>query len=65
MTERDGFGIQLPTDPEKLRLLEAREEAEAGGESACLLSRLCPECDVRIEEAGLLACPHCGAELPR
>ncbi|HEX4791869.1 MAG TPA: hypothetical protein VH372_25610 [Actinospica sp.] len=65
MTERDGFRIQLPTDPEQLRLLEAREEAEQGGEPACLLNRLCPGCDARIEAAGLLGCPYCGAELSR
>jgi uncharacterized Zn finger protein (UPF0148 family) len=67
MTERDGFRIQLPTDPEALRLLEAREEeaADEGGEPACLLNRLCPACDARIEAQGALACPVCGAELPR
>lgn len=63
MTEREGFGIKLPQDPEALRLLEAREEAEEGGEPACLLGRLCPACDARIEQAGLLGCPQCGSEL--
>ena len=65
MTEHEGFRIELPRDPEALRLLEVREEAEEGGEPACLLGRLCPACDARVEEAGMLACPHCGAELPR
>lgn len=65
MSEREGFKIELPRDPEALRLLEAREEADEGGEPACLLNRLCPECDARVEDTGLLACPNCGAELPR
>jgi hypothetical protein len=65
MTERDGFRIELPTDPEALRLLEMREETEEGGESACLLNRLCLACDARVGAQGLSACPNCGAELPR
>jgi quercetin dioxygenase-like cupin family protein len=35
---------KLPGDPERLRRLEAREEAEEGGEPACLLPRVCQEC---------------------
>jgi hypothetical protein len=42
--KRAGMTINLPSDPEKLRQLEAREEAEEGGEPACLLPRVCPEC---------------------
>lgn len=42
--KRAGMSIKLPSDPEQLRRLEAREEAEEGGEAACLLPRLCPEC---------------------
>jgi quercetin dioxygenase-like cupin family protein len=42
--KRAGMTIKLPTDPEKLRQLEAREEAAEGGEPACLLPRVCPEC---------------------
>jgi quercetin dioxygenase-like cupin family protein len=42
--KRAGMTIKLPSDPEKLRQLEAREEAEEGGEPACLLPRVCPEC---------------------
>lgn len=42
--KRAGMSIKLPADPEALRRLEAREEAEEGGEPACLLPRVCPEC---------------------
>jgi quercetin dioxygenase-like cupin family protein len=42
--KRAGMTIKLPSDPAKLRQLEAREEAEQGGEPACLLPRVCPEC---------------------
>ena len=42
--KRAGMSIKLPSDPEQLRRLEAREEAEEGGEAACLLPRVCPEC---------------------
>jgi len=65
MSERDGFRIELPTDPEALRLLEACEEDREGGEPACLLNRLCPSCDARVEDEGLTVCPNCGAESPR
>lgn len=65
MSEQERFRIELPRDPEALRLLEEREEEREGGEPACLLGRLCPACDARVEQAGLLACPHCGAELAR
>lgn len=42
--KRTGLTIRLPSDPEQLRRLEAREEADEGGEPACLLPRVCPEC---------------------
>lgn len=42
--KRAGLTIKLPGDPERLRRLEAREEAEEGGEAACLLPRVCREC---------------------
>jgi hypothetical protein len=66
MTERDGFRIELPKDPEILRLLEEREEAEEGGEAACLLGRLCPRCDTPLEttDAGGRVCPKCGPADP-
>ena len=43
---RSGMQILLPQDPETLRRLEEREEEDAdqGGESACMLARLCPKC---------------------
>lgn len=52
MTERDGFRIQLPKDPEALRLLEAREEDVEGGEPACLLGRGAGFADEATERDG-------------
>jgi hypothetical protein len=59
------YRIRLPEDPEALRLLEAREEAEEGGEPACLLGRLCPACENPVERADRRTCPNCGADLAR
>ncbi|MBT2364114.1 cupin domain-containing protein [Streptomyces sp. ISL-10] len=42
----------------------ARAAAE-GGESACLLHRICPGCDRPAEDAGARYCSRCGTELPR
>lgn len=59
---RTGLRIQLPTDPEALARLEAREEAaaEEGGEAACLLPRLCPHCGAVTTEARPAVCASCG-----
>jgi hypothetical protein len=57
--------IRLPTDPEALRLLEAREEAVLGGEPACLLPRLCPRCGAPGETSVNRICTNCGAALTR
>lgn len=59
---RTGLRIQLPSDPEALARLEAREEAAAdeGGEAACLLPRLCPHCGAVTTEARPAVCPSCG-----
>ncbi|HEU5354949.1 MAG TPA: hypothetical protein VFU65_10830 [Actinocrinis sp.] len=58
---RTGMRIQLPTDPEALARLEAREEegADEGGEAACLLPRLCPHCGAVTTEAKPAVCPSC------
>ena len=63
--KRTGMRIELPRDPEALRLLEAREEESEGGEPACLLPRLCPECGAPNERSSGQACSTCGAELTR
>jgi quercetin dioxygenase-like cupin family protein len=63
--KRAGMRIRLPHDPEALRLLEAREEQSEGGEPACLLPRLCPECGAPNERSSGQACSTCGAELTR
>lgn len=60
-----GLIIRLPTDPEALRLLEAREEAVLGGEPACLLPRLCPRCGAPGETSVNRICTNCGAALTR
>ena len=62
--------IRLPQlletlDPEALRRLEAREEEAEGGEPACLLPRLCPECGAPNERSSGQACSTCGAEPAR
>ena len=58
---RTGLRIQLPTDPEALARLEAREEeaADEGGEAACLLPRLCPHCGAVATGAKPAVCPSC------
>lgn len=68
--KRTGKRIELPRllealHPEALRLLEAREEEGEGGEPACLLPRLCPECGAPNERSSGQACSTCGAELTR
>ncbi|HEU5429847.1 MAG TPA: hypothetical protein VFU74_23400 [Actinocrinis sp.] len=55
---RTGLRIQLPSDPEALARLEAREEEE-GGEAACLLPRLCPHCGAVAAGARPAVCPSC------
>jgi quercetin dioxygenase-like cupin family protein len=42
----------------------ARQAAE-GGESACLLHRICPGCDRPAEDIGARYCSRCGTELPQ
>lgn len=59
--KRAGLSIRLPTDPEQLRRLEAREEAEEGGEAACMLPRLCPGCSTPLDGTVGRTCPNCGA----
>ena len=39
------------------------EEPEEGGEPACWLHRLCPECDAVQDEARPARCWRCGAAL--
>jgi uncharacterized paraquat-inducible protein A len=39
------------------------EELEEGGEPACWLHRLCPECDAVQDEARPARCWRCGAAL--
>ncbi|WP_052440753.1 hypothetical protein [Streptacidiphilus anmyonensis] len=39
------------------------EEPEEGGEPACWLHRLCPECDAVQHEARPARCWRCGASL--
>jgi hypothetical protein len=59
-----GLIIRLPTDPEALRRLEAREQ-EQGAEPACLPSRLCPRCGAPGETSVNRICTDCGAALTR
>jgi quercetin dioxygenase-like cupin family protein len=58
---RTGLRIKLPSDPEVLARLEAREEeaADEGGEAACLLPRLCPHCGAVSTGAKPAVCPSC------
>lgn len=68
--KRTGMRIGLPgvlesLSAEALRRLEAREEEAEGGEPACLLPRLCPECGAPNERSSGQACSTCGAELTR
>ncbi|WP_237318291.1 hypothetical protein [Streptomyces sp. JJ36] len=39
--------------------------ADEGGEPACLLDRVCPECGGLADAPPPTACPRCGAPLPR
>jgi quercetin dioxygenase-like cupin family protein len=63
--KRAGLRIRMPSDPEALRRLEAREEEGEGGEPACLLPRLCPECGAPVDRSSGQACPTCGADQGR
>ena len=40
------------------------EPVDEGGESACYLRRVCPECGRIADEDPPTRCPACGAELP-
>ncbi|MEV6583102.1 hypothetical protein AB0M92_33645 [Streptomyces sp. NPDC051582] len=42
----------------------APEPAEEGGEPACLLHLVCPDCGRLAEERGARSCSRCGAPLP-
>lgn len=63
--KRAGLRIRMPEDPEARRLLEAREEVKEGGESACMLPRLCPKCGAPGEAAVNRTCSNCGAAVAR
>ncbi|MDK3258585.1 hypothetical protein [Blastococcus capsensis] len=38
--------------------------ADDGGDPACWLSRVCPECGGLADEDPPTRCPRCGSELP-
>jgi rubrerythrin len=40
------------------------ERVEEGGEAACWLNRVCPECGRMADEDPPTHCPGCGTELP-
>jgi rubrerythrin len=41
------------------------EEAEdLGGDPACWVNRVCPECGLLVEQRNLAACPRCDTQLP-
>ncbi|RKT55261.1 hypothetical protein [Saccharothrix australiensis] len=42
---------------------DVRREHGGGGEPACWLSRVCPECGALAEGEPAAACPRCGAVL--
>ncbi|MFC9324544.1 hypothetical protein [Kitasatospora sp. NPDC057015] len=54
MTDEDGPGDGPGGLPEP-----------AGGEAACWLNRVCPECDAVLDAAPPTVCHRCGAELPQ
>ncbi|MET1018941.1 MAG: hypothetical protein ABWX62_03065 [Microterricola sp.] len=37
---------------------------ESGGDPACWLASVCPDCGRYVDERGVRRCPRCGAELP-
>jgi rubrerythrin len=41
------------------------EPEELGGEPACLLARVCPECGGVLDTAPPTVCPRCGTFLTR
>ncbi len=41
---------------------EADRDA-GGGEPACWLNRVCPECDAVLDAAPPTVCPRCGADV--
>lgn len=62
--KRAGMNIRLPSDPEALRRLEAREEAaEEGGEAACMLPHVCPNCGAPGQVGFNRTCSNCGVSL--
>lgn len=48
---------------DQLAQLEELEELEEGGDPACWLHRLCPQCDAVQDEAHPARCWRCGAVL--
>ncbi|WP_035803115.1 hypothetical protein [Kitasatospora mediocidica] len=41
------------------------DEPEYGGEPACLLDRVCPDCGALTEHSPPTRCPRCGATVER
>lgn len=41
-----------------------RATLDEGGDPACWLGQVCPECGKFTEQVAPKKCPHCGAELP-
>jgi hypothetical protein len=39
-------------------------EANLGGDPACWLANVCPECGVYVDDPTLGVCPKCGGALP-
>ncbi|WP_168226592.1 hypothetical protein [Tomitella fengzijianii] len=39
-------------------------DEDLGGDPACWLNRVCPECGLFIEDRSAVACPRCESALP-
>jgi hypothetical protein len=38
--------------------------ADEGGDPACWLPRVCPECGLVVDQDPPVMCAHCGAQIP-
>ena len=55
---------QVEEDPTRQVDTGPTRQVEEGGDPACWLGQVCPECGRFTERQLPTTCPHCGTEIP-